>query len=271
MGMSRLPLLLLTLWACDSPEDPPGARAQLGRSALIVLEHHRGEQGISVQAQAMEWRAESAEAALHALVIPQLAWLLDPEPGCQLLETNAEPWEQIDLLNMGILKISAPQGELKIEGREFSSLDFSISGQLYDSSSGDLPFQPQSFYEISARGGELGAFNSGEIPAPSSLQIRSLSLDEAYLSLDWSGDEEALLLISRDVGSQTLGLRCSGQRRIPRGLLDSLGAGELELNIYHLLRSSLEIPNLDQADLLFLTRDSLHFQTSDLFLKEAEP
>ncbi|MCA9540289.1 MAG: hypothetical protein KC620_15430 [Myxococcales bacterium] len=281
MQVHRTAVLGLTLaFAACSPEgSEPDAATPAGdegtasaRSGLVILTHDRGETGVAVSGQMIAWRAPSRSVALHALTLPEQAWLVDapPRSGCRLVTAPHETpaGSSFDLLSVGELNITAPVPglpALHLAPRDLPPVSFALSGVVYDADAPEaLPYQPGGLYHLDAAGDELGGL-SGAVHAPEPVRLEDMALDEQGLRVQWSGGE-AFVVLSRDAGPWTVGVICrgaEGEVSVPDAALDHLGQGEAQVLVARVARTSLRVDGLNEAELVFVSRDSAEVRLRD--------
>ncbi len=264
MDIYRIAALCGVLAACSSAADlPPDEATELaeGRYGLVVLTHEAGEPGVAVSGQLMSWRGWTRSEALHALALPEQAWLLAPRgEGCALRVVGGEPelaGASIDLLSAGPLRVRSETQSLELQPRDFPSVLFALSGVVYDADAPELPFG-DALYRVDAPGDELGAL-AGEVEAPPALQIEELTQDASGLHVTWSGARRTTVMLSRDRGSRTIGVVCSASEQrltVPPAALRQLGVGPAQLVVAKTQRAALRSAELDEAHLLFVSRDT---------------
>ncbi len=262
--------LCLSLLACSEADAPeaPGAPSE-GRYGLVVLSHAYGERGVSVSGQFMAYEGFTREAALHALLPVEDAWRLRgmPEPGgCLSLATSApDTAGAIDLLGAGPLRVRPPgpldHTAIELAPRPFPTVLFALSGVVYDAGAPQqLPFLAGGTYRVHAAGGEVGEVFA-EVSAPEGVRITShRGGAQTGLEVRWSGASTAFVTLSRDAGTRTLGVVCggeSGRAFVPPSALARLGADTLQLEVARAERSSTAIAGLDDADVVFVSRDTV--------------
>lgn len=272
--------LALAATAC-SPDaegiDPPstGDVASDARFGLVLLTHERGEPGVTVSGQLLATRGPGRIAALHALAQPEQVWLATQrlEPGeCRLMHTEhgpPAPGSVIDLLSVGELTVSAPDrrdAPLRLPPRDFPPISFALGGVVYDGDAPEaLPYRDGGLYRISAPGDQIGPLG-GAVLAPSAVHIDDSELDDGGLRVRWSDRDDALVVIARDTGRDTLGVVChgrDGEARVPAEALERLGPGEAQLAAARIRRSPLLVDGLSDAELLFITRDTIDLTIPD--------
>lgn len=269
-------LLLAACSGADAPEVQSGADGDAeGRYGLVVLDHAYGDPGVAVSGQFMAYSGYSRDTALHALSSPENAWLLEaaPEPGqCRRVVASGaeEPaGAAIDLLGAGLLNVRPPDplddAPVELAPRPFPTVVFALSGVVYDTGAPqDLPYLAGGTYRVHAPGGvEVGELFA-EVEAPASVRIVSHAggLDSG-LTVRWSGEPSAVVVVSRDFGARTLGVLCAGDGgsvHIPRVALTALGSGATQLVVARAERVSTTISGLDEADVLFVSRDAVELR-----------
>lgn len=276
--------LALAASACTSAGDPSeatvvGAEAPVeARFGLVVLTHEGDEAGVSVSGQLLTSRGQSRSAALHALTQPEQAWLAleDVEPGtCRAIRTEhgaLPPGSSIDLHSVGDLAITAPGRRatpLVLPPRDFPPVSFGLNGVVYDGDAPEaLPFRAGGLYQVAAPGDELGPFG-GVIVAPPDVELDGYTFDDDGLRVRWRTDTDTLVIVSRDTGSDTVGIMChqrGGDVLVPAEVLALLGPGDAQLVAARVRRAPLLVDGLAHAELLFITR-----HTIDLTVPEPRP
>lgn len=238
------------------------------RFGLVVLTHQAGEPGVAVSGQLLSARGPTRATALHALTQPEQTWLAlaATEPGtCRMIRTEhgALPaGSSIDLLSAGELTVSAPgrrDTPFVLPPRDFPPISFGVNGVVYDGEAPEvLPYRPGGLYQIAAPGDELGPIG-GAIVAPGAIDVESHSFDDDGLTVRWQGDD-ALVIVSRDTGSDTVGLVCQPTDtavRIDPDALALLGPGDAQLVVARVRRAPLLVDGLSHTELLFITRQTI--------------
>lgn len=276
--------LALAASACTSTGDP-GEPAALGgeapveaRFGLVVLTHEGDEAGVSVSGQLLTTRGQDREAALHALTQPEQAWLaLEAiEPGtCRAIRTEhgaLPPGSSIDLHSVGDLVVTAPghrDTPLVLPPRDFPPVSFGVGGVVYDADAPEvLPYRAGGLYQIAATGDELGPFGGGVV-APEGVELEALAFDDDGLRVRWRAETDTLVIVSRDTGSDTVGVMChrrDAELLVPKDALALLGPGDAQLVAARVRRAPLLVDGLAHAELLFITR-----HTIDLTVPEQRP
>lgn len=261
--------------ASHDPASPSGAPTE-GGYALLVLTHQYAEAGIEVSGQVMTYRGRTRTGALHALALPEQAWLTGPRPDegtCALVSAGTQVPDgatSIDLLNVGELAIQPPEPlntPLRLAPRDFPRITFTVSGVVYDAVAPQkLPYLAPGLYQVDAPGDELGPLH-GEVEAATPTWIGGHGFEEGGLRVQIGGAGPATVMLSRDVGSITVGLTCQSaddELLVPEESLRQLGAGPAQLVVARVSTGSLQLDGLDDADLLFVSRDA-----ADVHIPEA--
>ncbi len=268
-------LLLAACSGADVPDVQAGADTSAeGRYGLVVLSHAYGDPGVAVSGQFMAYTGYTRDSALHALSSPEDAWLLQtpPEPGrCRRVVANgvqASASAAIDLLGAGPLSVRPPdpldETPVELAPRSFPTVVFALSGVVYDTGAPqDLPFMAGGTYRVQAPGGEVGEVFA-EVRAPFGVRIVSHAGGvESGLTVRWSGEPSAVVVLSRDFGARTVGVLCAGEdgsARVPSAALSALGSGTTQLVVARAERVSTTISGLDEADVLFVSRDAVELR-----------
>ncbi len=261
---------------CSSPVDEPAApRAEtqgteaggLGRYGLLVMTHDHGERGVSVSGQFAAWTEQRRSEVLHALALPDMAWLVSAVPPTGRCRSVAAPRQpvadgaagHIELLSVGELTVSGSDEVLRLAPRPFPRVLFSLGGVAYDADDPEaLPFVPHGRYRVRAPGDELGAL-SAELSAPGDVRILGTSMDEAGLEVRWQGEQDAVLTLSRASGAETWGVQCrapaGGHMVVPAERLAEFGPGEASLSVGEITRRPVTVAGLPAVDLFFVSRD----------------
>jgi len=269
------------LTGCDrgvdvAAEQVPDEPVAEGRYGLILLTHDFAEVGVAVSAQLLHYQHQTRSSALHALALPEQAWLVAdrPTPGeCRTVDASAAPLgdaASIDLLDAGTLRVTPPEPldvPLRLEARDFPRLLFSVSGVVYDADAPEqLPYLARGRYRVEAAGAEVGPF-VGTVDAPGPVRLDVVDLDDGGLHLEWLGGGPATVTLSRDRGSSTLGLQCTsgteGRFDFSIGLLRALGPGEAQLTVARVSTAPLSVPTIADADLMFVSRDTVDLLVPD--------
>jgi len=256
-----------------APVDEPVAEDRFG---LLMLTHDRGEPGVTVSGQLMATRGPSRSAALHALTQPEQAWLVTEtvEAGeCRAMHTEhgaLNPGSTIDLLSVGDVSVSAPDrrdAPLDLPPRDFPPVSFALSGVVYDGDAPEaVPYRSGGLYRVSAPGDQLGPLG-GAIVAPRPVTIEPSPIDDSGLLVRIGDAEDALIVVSRDEGRATTGVLCRtrrGEVLVPREALERLGPGDTQIAAARVRRSPLLVDGLADAELVFMTRDTIDLQLPDL-------
>ncbi len=280
--------LAAVVWAagCSSPADEPAApRAEteaaeaggLGRYGLLVMTHDHGERGVSVSGQFAAWTDQRRAEVLHALALPDMAWLVSAVPPTGRCRSVTAPRQRvadgaaghIELLSIGELTVAAPpQADapatapfevLRLAPRPFPRVLFSLGGVAYDADDPDaLPFVPHGRYRVRAPGDELGAL-SAEVAAPGEVRLLGTAVDESGLEVRWQGAQDAVLTLSRASGADTWGIQCrapaGGRMVVPAERLAEFGPGEASLSVGEITRRPVAVAGLATVDLFFVSRD----------------
>jgi len=261
---------------CSAPVDEPAAqRAEtqgpetggLGRYGLLVMAHDHGESGVSVSGQFAAWTEQRRSEVLHALALPDMAWLVSAVPPTGRCRSVAAPRQpvadgaagHIELLSVGELTVSGSDEVLRLAPRPFPRVLFSLGGVAYDADDPEaLPFVPHGRYRVRAPGDELGAL-SAEISAPGDVRILGTSMDETGLEVRWQGEQDAVLTLSRASGAETWGVQCrapaGGRMIVPSERLAEFGPGEASLSVGEITRRPVTVAGLPVVDLFFVSRD----------------
>lgn len=284
---TALPLALsLTSVACG-PEQIGGDAGGVdrpvaeGRYGLVVLTHQFSEPGVEVSGQLMVYRDRSRTAALHALALPEQAWLTGalPEPQrCVAVSAGAErapAGASVDLLSAGELVVHPPaplDTPTWLPPRDFPPITFAVSGVVYDAvAPQQLPYLAGGTYLVQATGDEVGPF-TGEVEAPGPTWLREHSFDADGLHLRLGGEGPAVVVVSRDAGSMTTGVQCHlegpDEVLVPAEALAAFGAGDAQLVVARITHGSLSIDGLDEAELLFVSRDASDIHIPDRYAFE---
>ena len=265
------------LGACSAdesaaPTDPlhsePPAVSE-GRYGLVVLSHDQQTPGVAVSAQLMAWQGDTRAGALHALSVPEEAWLLESAPAagqCRGVDSGhsvdgVAAW--IDLLGAGVLTVRAPDpigdAQLVIQPQAFPPVLFALRGLVYDADGPqDLPFLAGGAYRVHAPGDEVGELLA-EVVAPAAVRITDLDPVVEGLAVRWTGEPTARVILSRDVGSRTVGVLCNGvdgEALVPEEELNRLGPGPAQVVVARAHRISTTVSGLDETDVLFVSRDA---------------
>lgn len=274
---SRVSLVAVTLFAaCSSPADEPASpRPALGegRYGLFVMTHDYGEPGVAVSGQFAVWEGRQRDDVLHALALPDMAWLVSGVPGLGQCRAVAAPRTpvvdgteaHIELLGVGELTVEAPveapavDGILRLQPRDFPRVLFSLGGVVYDADAPQaLPYVAQGTYRVSAPGDELGPVIA-EIAAPGEVRLEHSRFDAAGLEVRWSGHGVAVLTLSRESGGETRGVQCHAPGGasfvVPAGLLADFGGGDAQLSVGEITRRRVRVAGLSAMDLFFVSRD----------------
>lgn len=238
------------------------------RFGLVLLTRDGDEPGVSVSGQLLATRGPSRAAALHALAQPEQVWLAtaDVEPGeCRVMHTehgSLAPGSVVDLLSVGELTVSAPDrrdAPLELPPRDFPPVSFALGGVVYDGDAPEaLPYRPHGLYRVSAPGDQLGPIG-GAVLAPEPIAIDEARAEDGALFISW-GVGEARVIVARDGGSHTTGLLCrsgDGAMRVPAEAVERLGPGDAQITAARLRRAPLLVDGLTDAELLFVTRDTV--------------
>lgn len=270
----RLSAISALCLACSGPgatDDTGDAEASAsGRYGLVVLSHTYGEPGVAVSGQFMAYEGFTRDAALHAMAPAEDVWLLDDAPlagECRALSVTGTSDGAIDLLGAGTLTVRPPEpltATVELPARALPALVFSVSGMVYDADAPeDLPFLAGGTYRVTAPGAELGELFA-EVDAPDGVRLTRLGGDAEHgLTVAWSGDPRALVTVSRDVGASTVGVLCAGddgRAQIPPAELAILGTGAVQVAVAKAQRASTTIVGLDEADVLFVSRDTVELR-----------
>lgn len=278
MFARALPVAATLCAACSAPiGDPVAPRPdrEEGRYGLLLMTHDEGEPGVSVSGQFAAWEGSERALVLHALALPEMAWLVAgaPRPGeCRPVHAPRTPWSDaglahVELMSAGELSVLPPEPmdaeALRLQPREFPRVFFSLGGVVYDADAPeDLPFVAEGTYRVRAPGDELGAFDAA-IRAPGPVELWGSEPGAAGLTVHWAGDGPAVLTLSREAAGETVGLQCAastsaagGAFTFPSALLAELGPGEAQLTVSAIRRQPATAPGLDGLDLFFVTRDS---------------
>jgi hypothetical protein len=264
--------------ACSGPEaegPDAAAPAPVERGyGLVVLSHDFNETGVQVNGQFVRSRGPSRAEVLHALALPEHAWLASgaPAPGeCRPVGAHAASLDRdaaIELLSAGELRIAPPEpldSTLRLAPREFPYVHFAMAGVVYDADAPEeLPYVAGGRYRIEARGDAVGAF-SGEVLAPGAVRLLAVDTDAGGLAVEWEGAGPAVVTLSRDVGSRTVGVQCTGEDRvhISWAALRVLGPGATQLSVARVTTSPLRAPGLDDGDVVFVARDTAEVRLPD--------
>ncbi len=269
--------------ACNT-DTPVGTEAASdpstpGRYGLVVLNHEFGEPGVAVSAQLMAWHGTTRAEVLQALALPDQGWLTSEHPadgrcvvvvdGADPATTEAEP-PRVDLLSVGTLSVFPPEPlhtALDLAPRDFPLVLFSLSGVVYDADAPQrLPYLAGGRYRVEAPGDELGAV-SGSVEAPEAVWIVDAGLHDGGLRVRWGGGGVATVLLSRDVGSNTVGIVCGdadGELVVPAADLARLGDGDAQLTVARVQLGPLEVEGIDEAEVAFVTRDTTELSLAGL-------
>lgn len=260
--------------ACSSPVDEPAnprpARGE-GRYGLLVMTHEHGEPGVAVSGQFALWEDQTEAAVLHALALPDMAWLVAGVPAegeCRAVLAPRAPVADgteghIELLGAGELTVEPPEpvaaGVLRLQPREFPRVLFSLGGVVYDADAPEaLPFVAHGRYRVGAPGDEIGPIQ-GELAAPGDVRLEGERLDAQGLALRWSGHGPAVITLSRESGGETRGIQCQapagGLFVVPAVLLAEFGPGEAQLSVGEITRRRVAVSGLSAMDLFFVSRD----------------
>lgn len=269
----RLPLAAAALSvACSTPADEPASprpAASEGRYGLLVMTHDRGEPGVAVSGQFAVWAGQRRAAVLHALALPEMAWLVAGTPAVGRCRAVTAPRTavsdgtdaHIDLLGAGEMTIAPPEGEraLRLSPREFPRVLFSLGGVVYDADAPeDLPYRAGGTYRVTAPGDEVGALH-GQIAAPEEVELTRHEATADGLEVAWTGEGEAVLTLSRETAGETRGLQCraaaGGRMRVPAELVSDFGPGEAQLTVGRIARRRVPVAGLSAVDLFFVSRD----------------
>ncbi len=268
--------------ACTSdPASLPGgsdAAAESGRYALVVLTHEHGEPGVAVSGQMMAFSGTTRGDALQALAVPEQAWLTQalPEDGaCRFVEGGrAEVADgeapRVDLLSVGEMAVYPPEPlrlPLLLPPRDFPLVLFSIGGVVYDADAPEqLPYLAQGAYRVEAPGDELGPV-TGQVGAPAAVWLADVAPTDEGVRVRWEGGGQAVVLVSRDVGSASIGLICGdadGDLVLPTAALARLGGGPAQLIVARVQTAPLAVDGVDAAHLAFVARDTAELDLSEL-------
>lgn len=261
--------LALAATACTADADDPAPTSDAvteARFGLVVLTRDGDEAGVTVSGQLFATRGPGRTAALHALTQPEQVWLVteDVQPGeCRMMHTEhgaLPPGSVVDLLSVGELSVSAPgrQAPLELPPRDFPPISFALGGVVYDGDAPEaLPYRAAGLYRVSAPGDQLGPLG-GAVVAPEPVAFDEVRFDDDGLFVGWSGGE-ARVVIARDTGWDTTGVVCRGDGalRVPLDALERVGAGEAQLAVARTKRAPLLVDGLAEAELLFITRDTI--------------
>lgn len=264
------------LAGCSGPTGgEPGDAAVLapegveGGYGLVVLSHEVDDPGVQVSGQFVHYRGPTRAQVLHALALPEQAWLVGeaPPPGeCRPVSVRPADLDDggsIDLLGAGELRVTPPgdaAAPLVLAPREFPHVHFAISGVVYDAHAPEaLPFEAGGVYRVEAGGETVGGFEQS-VRAPAALRIRIVEVDEAGLHVEWEQAGAAVVTLSRDVGSRTVGVQCAADRDdaadVPWEALRALAPGDVQLTVARVTAVPLRAPELDEGDLVFVSRDT---------------
>ena len=255
-----------------SSADEAPAAGEEQRYGLVVLTHEYSEPGVAVSGQLMRWQGASRAAALHALAVPEQAFLAAVPPAagaCRALQLGDEPPpESVDLLAVGPLTVRPPalRQAMALSPRDFPAVTFRLSGVVYDADAPEqLAFAAGGEYTVSAPGDELGAV-TGRVEAPEPVWLEQVSVDDEGVQVRWGGGADATVLIWRDVGPLTVGVACRGEGHgaatIDRAALRRLGGTDLQLVVAQVRRAPLQVDGVDDAALIFVSRDTAELDLS---------
>lgn len=266
------PLLILAglAAACSAPAtddaDALATDPETGRYGLVVLTHEFAEPGVEVSGQLLDYSAPSLTDALHALAVPVEAWLTQARgpADCRVVAAPFEQRGHVDLLSAGTLRVSAPDPldqAMTIEPTAFPSLRFSLSGVVYDAAAPEaLPYLARGQYRVSAPGAEVGPIQA-QVPSADPVWIKDVAQGADGLVVRWGGSGLAHLVLARDTPTRTIGVVCSsedGEVLVDADLLRSVGPGGAQLVVARSTRTPTRIEGLDAAEILFVTRDTVH-------------
>jgi hypothetical protein len=261
-GCAEAPSLL-------SAEEAPALGGER-HHGLVVLTHEYNEPGVAVSGQLMRWRGTSRAAALHALAVPEQAFLAatPPAPGtCRALVLGDEPApESVDLLAVGPMTVRPPARQaMELSPRDFPAVTFRLSGVVYDADAPEqLDFVAGGDYTVSAPGDELGAV-TGRVEAPPPVWLQQVTVDDEGVQVRWGGPADATVLLWRDVGALTVGVACRGEggsATVDAAELTRLGGSDLQLVVAQVRRAPLQVDGVDDATLIFVSRDTAELDLS---------
>jgi hypothetical protein len=259
--------------ACSGPgAEGPDAAAPApaeGRYGLVVLSHDYDDFGVQVSGQFVHYRGPARAEVLHALALPENAWLVGgrPAPGeCRAVGSRPAALDEagsIDLMGAGNLRITPPEPldtPMVLAPREFPYVHFAMSGVVYDADAPQqLPYLARGHYRVEAPGDAIGGFR-GEVTAPTAVRLKGADFEAGGLSVRWDGAGPAVVTLSRDVGSRTVGVQCAsaGEEglQVPWDMLRALGAGAAQLSVARVSTAPLRAPGLDDGDVVFVARDT---------------
>ena len=243
----------------------------MGSYGLVLLSHESGDEGVAVSGQFLLYAGQSRASALHALALPEQAWLVGehPVPGeCGVVDSRPAPLTDdgdgsIDLLDVGRLQVRAEgfgNSSLLLEPREFPRVLLSISGVVYDADAPEqLHFRAGAHYRVRSPGGEVGPLD-GRVRAPRPIGRVQSHLNHRGLDVAWEPAGRVLIILSRDLRSGTKGVVCTSQGRgrflVPRAELAQLGPGESQLLVARVRRVSVASPGLAETHLIFLSQNT---------------
>jgi hypothetical protein len=263
---SRALILSVALFACAPPPDtttgfPSSPTGEVSHYGLIILDTHFGEPEVSVFGQFLTHQGLGRESALHSILLPEQSWLtVKNEPGCKVIlapsaKESSNHW--IDLLSVGTMEIRAPNMLLKVPARDYLPIVFSVSGVVYDAPNPPaLLYEKEAQYVITASGEALGAME-GRIESPTEVRWNHHRLTNEGLDLNWSGADDVLVVLSPK-SEETMSVVCNAQgdeTRIAASILALLG-DSMRVTIANVVRESLTVSGLDEAELIFVSRDT---------------
>lgn len=271
-------------------DQPPAVSA--GSHGLFVLTHAHGEPGVQVSGQVLAWEGlgepearnpgldpalgGAPAAALHAVVLPEQAWLAAAPPAldtCRVVSVHRglPPDARIDLLDAGEVFIHPPaplaDTALRLAPRDLPPMLLRMAGVVYDADAPQaLPYLAGGRYQVRAEGAETAPL-AASVEAPPAVWLEGAVFDAAGLTVRWGGAATARVFLSRDVGAHTLGIECAGAEgalQVPAAILSALGAGPAELSVSSSRRSGWSAPGVGSGLLLFVARDGREVQVPAL-------
>ncbi len=268
-------LAVALLSACSSAIDEPEAArpaGEDGRYGLLVMTHDFGDPGVAVSGQLAAWSGQPRAAVLHALALPDMAWLVAGVPAVGHCRAVSAPRTsiadgsagQVTLLGAGELTVTppgplSPDDALHLQPREFPRLFFSVGGVVYDADAPQaLPFLAHGTYHVRAPGDEVGPI-VGDVQAPGPVHLLDETVGAEGLHVRWSGRGAAMLTLSRESGGAVRGVQCrapaGGSFLVPAAALVPFGPGEAQLSVGEVSRRRVTVAGLSALDLFFVSRD----------------